>query len=121
MLDLEGLQIAFLGSALAHYLDLETGDIVDLPLEAEAPDASRFLRIPSRTPESEEEDRRLFVEQVKASPAVRERLGQAHDALSFRRVLSEDRTIEKAWFNFKNEQATRAIETWLRKEGITPA
>ena len=35
MLDLDGLQVAYLGVALAHYLDLETGDILDLPLDAE--------------------------------------------------------------------------------------
>jgi hypothetical protein len=61
MLDLDGLQVAYLGVALAHYLDLETGDIIDLPLDAEAPgEDDRFLRIPTRTPESETEDRRLF-------------------------------------------------------------
>ena len=54
MIDLDGLQVAYLGVALAHYLDLETGDILDLPLDADAPgDESRFRRIPVRTPESE--------------------------------------------------------------------
>jgi hypothetical protein len=48
MVDLDGLQVAYLGVALAHYLDVETGDIVDLPLDAEPPgDAARFRRIPS--------------------------------------------------------------------------
>ena len=48
MLDLDGLQVAYLGVALAHYLDVETGDIIDLPLDAETPgDPGRFRRIPT--------------------------------------------------------------------------
>jgi hypothetical protein len=117
-LDLDGLQIAFLGTALAHYLDLETGDIVDLPLDAPEPDRSRFSRIPTRTDESEAEDRRLFVESLPASP-WRERLAAASShAMQFRALLSEDRTVEKKWFNFKNDQASRAIEAWIREQGL---
>ena len=122
MLDLDGLQVAYLGVALAHYLDLETGDIVDLPLDADAPgDASRFLRIPTRTPESEVEDRRLFVEKMPRSPMRDQLAGTADDWNAFRTVLSEDRKLERQFFNFKNDQATRAIEQWLIGEGIDPS
>jgi hypothetical protein len=119
MLDYDGLQIAFLGVALAHYLDLETGDIIDLPLDADAPgDDARYLRIPTRTPESEAEDRRLFVESLDLS-LMREHLSHVlDDANAFRRVLSEDRVVERTFFNFKNDQATRAIEAWAREVGI---
>ena len=119
MVDLDGLQVAYLGVALAHYLDLETGDIVDLPLDEPAPgEASRFRRIPTRTPESENEDRRLFVEKMDFS-AMRDHLAIAvEDAGAFRRILSEDRRVERSFFNFKNDQATRAIEVWLREEGL---
>jgi hypothetical protein len=119
MLDLDGLQVAYLGVALAHYLDLETGDIIDQPLEEEPPgDESRYLRIPTRTPESEVEDRRLFVEKMRPS-AMRNQLAQAADDWNaFRHVLSEDRKTERQFFNFKNDQATRAIEEWLREAGI---
>jgi hypothetical protein len=119
MLDLDGLQVAYLGVALAHYLDLETGEILDLPLEADPPgDASRFRRIPTRTPESEEEDRRLFVEHMKGSGMRDDLAALLDDHNAFRRVLMEDRKTERAFFNFKNDQATRAIEEWLREEGI---
>ncbi len=120
MLDLDGLQIAYLGAALAHYLDLETGDILDIPLDAPAPgEASRFLRIPTRTEESEAEDRRLFVEKVEFS-VLRDHLASAvDDPKEFRRVLSEDRRVERAFFNFKNDRATLAIEEWLRAEGLS--
>ena len=120
MLDLDGLQVAYLGVALAHWLDLETGDIIDLPLDAEAPgDESRFRRIPTRTAESEEEDRRLFVEKLPLS-LLREQLARAvGDTNAFRNALSEDRRVERSFFNFKNDRATRAIEVWLAEEGLS--
>lgn len=119
MVDLDGLQVAYLGVALAHYLDLETGDIIDLPLDAEAPgDESRFLRIPTRTPESEAEDRRLFVEKMPLSAMRNQLAATTGDWNAFRTVLSEDRKTERQFFNFKNDQATRAIEEWLREVGV---
>ena len=120
MLDLDGLQVAYLGVALAHYLDLETGDIIDLPLDAEPPgDASRFLRIPARTEESEREDRRLFLPLVKGE-ALREQLAAVvDDPAAFRQMLQEDRLVERSFFNFKNDRATRAIEEWLESEGLS--
>ena len=120
MVDLDGLQVAYLGVALAHYLDVETGDIVDLPLDAPAPgEASRFRRIPTRTDESEAEDRRLFVEKLDRRLPIHGALARAVDEhQAFRRILSEDRRTERLFFNFKNDQATRAIEAWLAEEGL---
>ena len=120
MLDLDGLQVAYLGVALAHYLDLETGDIVDLPLDADPPgDASRFLRIPTRTPESEAEDRRLFVEKLQDAAARNQLARLIDDPNAFRAAIAEDLRVQRAFFNFKNDQATRAIAEWLAREGIT--
>ncbi|HEX7709281.1 MAG TPA: hypothetical protein VF701_22695 [Thermoanaerobaculia bacterium] len=119
MHDLEGLQVAYLGVALAHYLDLETGDIVDLPLDDPPPgEPARYRRVPTRTAESEAEDRRLFVEKLELS-LVREHLARViDDPSAFRMVLAEDRRIERSFFNFKNDQASRAIEQWLQDEGL---
>ena len=119
-LDLAGLQVAYLGVALAHYLDLETGDIIDLPLDADAPgDESRYLRIPTRTPESETEDRRLFVEKMEFS-SLRNRLAQlVDDPHGFRAAISEDLRAQRQFFNFKNDRATRAIEEWVAAEGLS--
>ena len=36
----------------------------------------------------------------------------------FRRILSDDRRVERAFFNFKNDRATRAIEEWAREQGL---
>ena len=118
MIDLDGLQVAYLGVALAHYLDLETGEILDLPLEAEPPGApSRFRRIPTRTPESEREDRSLFVEKLD-SPMRNQLAALIDDPNAFRAAIAEDLRVQRSFFNFKNDQATRAIEEWLRGEGI---
>ncbi|HEX7810080.1 MAG TPA: hypothetical protein VF608_15195 [Thermoanaerobaculia bacterium] len=119
-LDLDGLQVAYLGVALAHYLDLETGDIIDIPLDADAPgDASRYRRVPTRTEESEAEDRVLFVEGMKPGE-MRDELARAvDDHGEFRRVLLNDRRTERQFFNFKNDRATKAIEVWLTEEGLT--
>ena len=122
-LDYDGLQVAYLGVALAHYLDVETGDILDVPLDAEPPgDPARFRRIPTRTPDSEDEDRRLFVAALDKGEfaAMRGELANAvDDHQAFRRILSADRRVERAFFNFKNDQATRAIEAWLAEEGLS--
>jgi hypothetical protein len=120
MLDLDGLQVAYLGVALAHYLDLETGDIIDIPLDDPPPgDESRYLRIPTRTPESEAEDRRLFVEKLEFS-ALRNRLATLiDDANGFRSAISEDLRVQRQFFNFKNDQATKAIAEWVAAEGLS--
>jgi hypothetical protein len=120
MLDLDGLQVAYLGVALAHYLDLETGDIIDQPLDDPPPgDESRYLRVPARTEETEAEDRRLFVPLVKIA-AMREQLaGAVDDPHTFRQILHDDRLVERSFFNFKNDRATKAIEEWLAAEGLS--
>lgn len=122
MLDREGLQVAYLGVALAHYLDLETGDILDVPLDAPPPgDESRYLRIPTRTADSETEDRRLFVEKLQSSP-MKDRLSRLlDDTTGFRAAISEDLSVQRQFFNFKNDQASRAIEEWIASEGLSAA
>jgi hypothetical protein len=118
-LDRDGLQVAYLGVALAHYLDLESGDIVDLPLDADAPgDPSRFRRVPTRTPESEEEDRVLFVQGMQPGEMRNELSHVMENHAEFRRVLLADRRVERSFFNFKNDRATKAIEEWLEAEGL---
>jgi hypothetical protein len=119
MIDRDGLQVAYLGVALAHYLDVESGDIIDLPLEADPPGEPRqFRRIPTRTPESEEEDRRIFTQKLADSENRQRLAGLIHDPMAFRQALAEDRLIERSFFNFKNDRATQAIEEWIVDQGL---
>ena len=116
--DTEGLTVAYLDDSgrLAHFLDTETGDILDLRVtEVDArPELGdpRYRRIPSRSEKSEVEDRRAFISSLDPSPA-RDALARSADAEPFRRALASNRTIERAWYNFRNDRAIAAIEAWL--------
>lgn len=116
--DTEGLTVAYLDDSgqLAHFLDTEDGEIVDLRVEElnAHPElvAPRYRRVPSRTGKSEAEDRRAFIASLDASPA-RDALARSTDADSFRRALAADRTNERAWYNFRNDRAIAAIEAWI--------
>ena len=109
-IDMEGLTVAYLdGSGRAHYLDTQTGDIIessDVQL-----DSFRYKRIPSS---SHEDDRRAFIDTLD-NAASRSRLSAVD---SFRTVLAGDRTLERAWYNFRNNHALTAIEHWLREIGM---
>lgn len=106
--DLEGLQVAYLDDSgrITYYLDTETGDVVDVhdgrPLAL-----PRYRPVPRRSEASDAADRRAFVEKMGL------RIAHA-DAAEFRRGIAADRSVERAWYNFKNERATAAIREWLR-------
>src|SRR2546423_11707185 len=108
-IDIDGLVVAFLDDSgrIAYYLDTESGDVVDV--RDGAPFAPpRYRRVPSRSAQSEVEDRRAFAaayDVLARSIAVPE---------EFRRELSKDRAMERAWYNFKNDRAIAVIEQWLR-------
>jgi len=117
-IDTEGLTVAYLDDSgqLAHFLDTEDGEIVDLRVaELSAhPElvAPRYRRVPSRSEKSETEDRRAFIASLDASPS-RDALARSIDSDAFRSTLASDRTIERAWYNFRNDRAIAAIEAWL--------
>ena len=115
--DIDGLTVAYLDDSghFAHYLDTETGDVIDVARN-ETRDAPRYLRIPQRTPQSESDDRRAFVEQLKPSRG-RDELARAIGVPeAFRKALANDRAIERAWYSFKNDRAIAAIEQWLKTQ-----
>lgn len=115
--DREGLQCAYLDESgqIAYYLDVDTGEVIDV--RDGAPLAPpRYLRVPTRTVTTEQNDRRAFVEQLDAGER-RDELARRVDAPeAFRRVLSQDRALEKAWYNFKNDRANAAIDAWLKNK-----
>jgi hypothetical protein len=108
--DVDGIQIAYLDTSgrTEFYLDTQTGDVI----ESNTPlDGLRYRRIPSA---SHEDDRIAFLEIVEDA-GDRSRLA---DADSFRSNLSANRTLEKAWYNFRNDRALRIIDGWLREIGL---
>jgi hypothetical protein len=123
-IDLEGLQVAFLDDSgqIEHYLDSELGDVIEFRSDDAAQNAHiappRYRRVPARTPQSDANDRRAFVAQLDPS-STRDELSRATGVPeAFRRTLSKNRTVERAWYNFKNARASAAIERWLREIGM---
>jgi hypothetical protein len=114
-IDMEGLTVAYLDDSgqLAHFLDTSDGEIVDVRIgDAATYPEPRYRRIPSRDPNADAEDRRAFIASLDASPS-RDALARSSDTDSFRRALSRDRTLERAWYNFRNDRAIEVIEAWL--------
>jgi hypothetical protein len=123
-IDRDGLQVAYLddSGAMLHFLDVISGEVIDLsvtsPLCEITGNDARYRAVPTRTPASEAEDRREFFSILEPGK-LRDRLGASlTDATEFRRVLSTDRVIERAWYNFKNDRANAAVEQWLRVIGV---
>lgn len=117
-IDIEGLTVAYLDDSgqLAHFLDTGDGEILDLRLAelSARPELCepRYRRIPSRSEKAEAEDRRAFIASLDPSPA-REALARSIDSDRFRSALAADRTLERAWYNFRNDRAIAAIESWI--------
>ena len=109
-IDMEGLTVAFLDDSgrIAYYLDTDTGEVVDVR-DGAALAPPRYRRVPTRSAQSEAEDRRAFAAEHEALA----RCIASHE--EFRRELSKDRALERAWYNFKNDRAIAAIEQWLSK------
>lgn len=121
-IDLEGLQVAYLDESgqIGYYLDVESGNVVearDAATRANVEKSERFKVVPSRTLESEAEDRSAFIATLEPS-SVRQSLSMTTNANDFRKVLTSDRSIERSWYNFKNQRATSAIESWLQRLGL---
>jgi len=115
-IDIDGLTVAYLDDSghFAHYFDTDTGDIVDVAID-ETREAPRYRRIPQRTAQSEAADRRAFVDGLQPSRG-RDELARAIGVPeAFRKALANDRTLERAWYSFKNDRAIAAIESWLEE------
>jgi hypothetical protein len=107
--DTEGLTVAYLDDSgrIAYYLDTETGEVVDVR-DGTVLAPPRYRRVPARSEQTDAEDRRAFAAEHEALA------GSVASAEAFRRVLSGDRKLERAWYNFKNDRAIAAIEEWLK-------
>jgi len=112
--DLEGLQVAYLDDSgrIVYYLDTESGEVVESRDGEKFPEP-RYKRVPRRSASSDAADQREFVTTLEPS-SLRDALRAARDPVEFRKVLSQDRKLERTWYMFKNDRATAAIESWLR-------
>ena len=113
--DLDGLQAAFLDSsgAIAYYLDLQSGEVVERRATDPELTEAQYRRVPARSLESDADDRTAFAAKIE-NAVLRQALLEARDAAAFRRAISGDRAAERAWYNFKNDRATTAIAEWIR-------
>src|SRR5688500_1733027 len=98
--DLEGLQAAYLDSsgAIAYYLDTESGEVLERPATDAVLAPPRYQRAPTRTEESDAEDRAAFSQTVEDAK-LRQTLVGARNAGDFRKAVAEDRSVERAWYN----------------------
>jgi hypothetical protein len=103
--DVAGLQAAYLdrSGVILYYLDTDSGEVVE---SREELTDERYTRVPTQ---SEEDDQRAFLRTLTLPQRAR-----FQKAASFRAAVAEDRTMERAWYNFKNDRATAAVEAWLK-------
>jgi hypothetical protein len=115
-IDMDGLQAAYLDNSgqIAYYLDFESGEVVE-KRDGSLMDGTRYKRIPSGGGDIAE--RRAFIETLEPSD-MRLLLMKSVNSPTFRSVLASDRSLERAWYNFRNDRATAAIEAWLVKSGL---
>lgn len=109
-IDRDGLQSAYLDQSgrIGWYLDTETGEVLDVRDGGEL-EPPRYRRVPTQ---SDEDDRRAFAATL--DDAAQGRLAASR---SFREWLASDRTLERAFYNFKTRRAIDAIEAWLASIG----
>jgi hypothetical protein len=117
-IDIDGLTVAYLDDSgqFQHYLDVETGEVIDT---RESLTGDRYRAIPARTAHSEVEDRRVFIASLEPSETRNRLAASIGMAEAFRKALADDRNIERAWYNFKNDRAIAAIGNWLRDLGLS--
>lgn len=119
-IDLEGLQVAYLDDSgqFDHFYDRESGDVIDRVLGSPEAIDSGWIPIPRRSAESDAADRTAFAHSIEKTASRERLLAAASDAKAFRAALGEDRTLERRWYNFKNDRASEAIAQWLHEQGL---
>jgi hypothetical protein len=116
--DMEGLAVAYLDESgqAVYYLDTTNGEVVEthgVPLAE-----PHFRRVPARSEASESDDRRAFIDSLDDAQKRAKLIPHARSREDFRRAVSADRSLERAWYNLKNDRAIAAIEAWLRQIGL---
>lgn len=119
-IDREGLQVAYLDDSgqFEHYFDPAGGEVIDRLVGSAEAIGEKWIAIPRRDASSDAADRRMFAESVEKESTRNRLLAAAPEARTFRAALAEDRTLERRWYNFKNDRASEAIERWLRDHDL---
>jgi hypothetical protein len=117
--DIEGLAVAFLDDSgvIAYYFDTTNGEVVDVR-DGAAMAEPRYRRVPARTDVSESADRRAFIESLDDAKQRAALVPYARSREEFRKAVATDRSLERAWYSFKNDRAIGAIQQWLRTIGF---
>ena len=117
--DMDGLVVAFLDDSgvIAYYLDSEAGEVIDVR-DGSALAAPRYRRVPGRNETNDAADRRAFIDSRDPGPARDRLMRAAASGEEFRRALGNDRSLERAWYSFKNDRVLLAVREWLRREGL---
>ena len=115
--DMDGLQAAYFDGSgqIAYYLDVESGEVVE-QRAGEPLDATRYKRVPAMS-NNDIGERRAFIDTLDPSP-TRDLLMKSVNTPAFRTALASDRATERAWYNFRNDRAIAAIDSWLKKLGV---
>ena len=115
-IDVDGLIVAFLDDSgvISYYLDSESGEVVDVR-DGSTYTAPRYRHVPRRSEAVDASDRKAFVESREVHEGVQRAAASREE---FRRALGADRALERAWYSFKNDRVLRAVEEWLRREGL---
>jgi hypothetical protein len=95
-IDRDGVLSAYLDQSgrTLYYLDL-SGEVIESTAELDLP------RIPTQ---DDAADRQAFIQ-----------LNGLNANANFRETIARDRTLERAWYNFKTQRANDAIDAWLAK------
>ncbi len=117
--DMDGLVVAFLDDSgvIAYYLDSEAGEVIDVR-DGSALAAPRYRRVPSRDQANDAADRRAFIDSRDPGAGRDKLMRAAASGEEFRRALGNDRSLERAWYSFKNDRVLLAVRDWLRREGL---
>lgn len=128
-LDWEGLIVGFESRSvlITHFLDRETGDVVQCVAEREPERhrdltaSPRFLALPRDHGERGIGEMRLFLAELE-NAALRARLESAlsapEPATAYREILREDSREETRYFQFKHRRARERAQEWLASVGI---
>lgn len=87
---------------MSAYLDQSGRTLYYLDPSGEVIESTTPLNLPRVPTQDDEADRAAFIAAHKLNVGT-----------NFRETIARDRTLERAWYNFKTQRANDAIDAWL--------